>query len=77
MQSFQTVKKIYQTVSKFHTNFALLQCVSAYPSPLEDIHLNVINLYKEEFPDITIGYSGHEIGTHISVATVAMGAKVI
>jgi hypothetical protein len=33
-------------------------------------------MYKEEFPDIPIGYSGHEMGTAISVAAVALGAQV-
>jgi sialic acid synthase SpsE len=33
-------------------------------------------MYKQEFPDIPIGYSGHELGTAISVAAVAMGADV-
>nr|XP_023013223.1 sialic acid synthase [Leptinotarsa decemlineata] len=77
MQSFATVKEIYHIVSKYHKNFALLHCISAYPAPLEDINLNVINLFKSEFPDITIGYSGHELGTHISTAAVALGCKII
>ncbi|MEQ2282242.1 hypothetical protein AMECASPLE_038532, partial [Ameca splendens] len=33
--------------------------------------------YQKEFPDIPIGYSGHESGISISVAAVALGAKVI
>lgn len=33
--------------------------------------------YQKEFPDIPIGYSGHESGVSISVAAVALGAKVI
>ncbi|XP_057658886.1 sialic acid synthase [Diorhabda carinulata] len=77
MQNFVTVKQVYHLVSKYHKNFVFLHCVSAYPTPIEDINLNVINLFKSTFPDILIGYSGHELGTHISVAAVALGAKVI
>lgn len=33
--------------------------------------------YQKEFPDIPIGYSGHESGISISVAAVALGAKVL
>jgi hypothetical protein len=33
-------------------------------------------MYKQEFPDIPIGYSGHELGSAISVAAVALGAQV-
>lgn len=77
MQNFDTVRKIYDTVSKQHKNFALLHCISAYPAPYEDINLNVLQLFKSEFQDIPIGYSGHELGIHISTASVALGSKVI
>ena len=33
--------------------------------------------FKTEFPEIPIGYSGHECGTAISLAAVALGAKII
>ncbi|CAG9836850.1 unnamed protein product [Diabrotica balteata] len=77
MQSFETVEAIYKIVSKYHKNFALLHCVSSYPTPVDDINLSVINLYKEHFSDVFIGYSGHELGTHITAAAVALGAKII
>lgn len=77
MQEFETVKKIHATVSKYHKNFSLLHCISAYPTPHKEINLNVIKLYQQEFPDIIIGYSGHELGIHISTAAVALGSKVI
>nr|CAH7755435.1 unnamed protein product [Callosobruchus chinensis] len=77
MQSFETVKKIYNTVSKYHKDFALLHCISAYPTPSEDINLRVLKLYQQEFPGIEIGYSGHELGTDICLAAVALGSKII
>lgn len=76
MSTLQNVVNIYECVKKYHTNFALLHCVSAYPAPLEDINLNVIKLYQEKFPEIAIGYSGHELGVDISIAAVALGATV-
>lgn len=76
MTNFDTVECIYNTVSQYHKNFSLLHCVSSYPTPTGDINLNVINLYREKFPDIVIGYSGHELGTDICLAAVSMGAKV-
>lgn len=33
--------------------------------------------YKKAFPDIPIGYSGHESGISITVAAVALGAKIV
>lgn len=33
--------------------------------------------YQKEFPDIPIGYSGHESGISITLGAVALGAKVV
>ncbi len=55
--------------------FALLHCNSAYPAPECDIHLGYIKRLQE-IHDV-IGYSGHERGTAITIAAVALGAKVV
>lgn len=46
---------------------------------LEEIHSIsfLLKEYQKEFPDVPIGYSGHEQGICITVAAVAMGAKVV
>lgn len=54
----------------------LLKCTSAYPSPYEEINLKVIPHMSETFQCIT-GLSDHTMGTAVSVAGVAIGAKVI
>ncbi|XP_076258459.1 N-acetylneuraminic acid synthase isoform X3 [Rhynchophorus ferrugineus] len=77
MVGFKTVQSIYDLVSCYHKNFVLLHCTSAYPTLDEDVHLRVLKLYMKEFPDIPIGYSGHELGIHITTCAVALGAKVI
>lgn len=76
MQNFETVKKIYQIVSYYHKNFALLHCVSSYPVPVEEINLKILDLYHKTFPDVTLGYSGHEVGIAVTIAAVALGSKV-
>jgi N-acetylneuraminate synthase len=55
--------------------FALLHCNSAYPAPETDIQLGYLTRLAE-LHDL-IGYSGHERGTAISIAAVALGAKII
>ncbi|CAB1313174.1 unnamed protein product [Coregonus sp. 'balchen'] len=77
MQSMATMRRVYQTVKEHNQNFTILQCTSAYPLDPEDVNLCVIAEYQKEFPDIPIGYSGHERGISITVAAVAMGAKVV
>ena len=55
--------------------FALLHCNSAYPAPECDIQLGYITRLKQLHS--LIGYSGHERGIAITIAAVALGAKVI
>lgn len=57
-------------------NIALLHCVSAYPTASDEVGLRMLHRYREEFPGVMIGYSGHERGVCVSLAAVAMGAKV-
>lgn len=52
-----------------HTN-------SSYPSPLEELNLNVIPMLAERY-DCIVGYSGHEENLEPTVMAVTLGAKVI
>ncbi|MCK9281977.1 MAG: N-acetylneuraminate synthase family protein, partial [Melioribacteraceae bacterium] len=53
------------------------QSTSTYPCKLEELNLNVIKSYKEKYPHIPIGYSGHETGLAPSLAAVVLGATFI
>ena len=53
----------------------LLHCNSTYPTPFKDVNLRYMkSLQNLGFP---VGYSGHERGTLVPVAAVAMGAVVV
>ena len=77
MQDMETMYRVYSTVKQYHSNFAFLQCTSAYPVSSENVNLSVIQTYQHSFPDVVVGYSGHETGISISLAAVAMGARVV
>ncbi len=47
---------------------------SAYPCQVEDLNLRMIGTLKQRFPQIPIGYSGHEVGLAPTWAAVTMGA---
>lgn len=76
MADLDTVEVAHSTIKKHHSNFAMLHCVSSYPTPPQDVNLSVMQLYKSRFPGIPIGYSGHEKGIAIAIAAAALGAKV-
>lgn len=55
----------------------LLHCTSTYPSEHVELNLRSIKTLKDKFPDMPIGYSGHEIGLSTTIAAATLGACVI
>lgn len=58
------------------SQITLLHCSTDYPTPMSDVHLNVIPMLSSSF-QTTVGYSDHTLGIEVPVAAVALGAKVI
>ena len=58
-------------------NLLLAQSTSTYPCRLEELNLNVIKTYKDKFPGVPIGYSGHETGLAPTLAAIALGATFV
>ncbi|MDG9717899.1 N-acetylneuraminate synthase family protein [Streptomyces sp. DH24] len=58
-------------------NIVLLHATSTYPAKAEELNLRAINTLRKEFPNVPIGYSGHEIGLQTTVAAVALGACMV
>lgn len=52
----------------------LYHCVSTYPARSDELNLRGIQTLKQEFPDIPIGYSGHEVGVATTVMAAVLGA---
>ncbi|MBO6605874.1 N-acetylneuraminate synthase [Psychroserpens sp.] len=54
----------------------VLHCNTEYPTPMHDVNLHAMNTIKNAF-DVKVGYSDHTLGIEVSVAAVALGAKLI
>ena len=55
----------------------IAHATSTYPCPVEQLNLRMIQTLKRRFPDVPIGYSGHETGLAPTWAAVAMGATFV
>ncbi len=74
-----TESEIYKTISflkKNHAQFILLHCNSTYPTPFKDVNLNYLTRLAK-ISNVLVGYSGHERGWAVPIASIALGAKVI
>jgi len=55
-------------------NLLIAHATSTYPCKVEELNLRVINTLQSKYPDIPIGYSGHEVGLAPTWAAVTLGA---
>ncbi len=75
MSTHTEIKESVNFLKNIKADFALLHCNSTYPAPTRDINL----LYMKQLRkyNVIVGYSGHERGIAVSLAAVALGAKII
>jgi N,N'-diacetyllegionaminate synthase len=77
MSSIGEVEKAYYTLLEAGApSVTILHCTSNYPAPLDSVNLKAMNTLAKVF-NAEVGYSDHTEGIEVSIAAVAMGAKVI
>jgi N-acetylneuraminate synthase len=72
MSTMEQINKAVSFMDK--NNLMIAHATSAYPCKNEELNLKMIETLKRKFPDIPIGYSGHEVGLAPTWAAVALGA---
>ncbi len=55
----------------------LCHATSTYPAKPSELNLRMIHTLQAEFPNVPIGYSGHETGLQTTLAAVALGATFV
>ena len=76
--SMDHIDNLVSLFSHRHINFAIMHCVSIYPTPNNKLELNSIQILKNRYPNITIGFSTHECPENTNVIRVAyaLGARM-
>ncbi len=60
----------------FNKNLCLMHCQSSYPAPVNSLNLKYLLRLKEIFPNLILGYSGHELEYHVCLTALGLGATV-
>jgi sialic acid synthase len=71
------VRRACDAILPLNENVALLQCSSIYPAGPQDLNLSVISTYRDTFPGLVVGFSGHDDGPELSWVAYTLGARVI
>jgi len=82
MITIDQIKNILLFITKIWEKFQIneqicvLHCTAAYPTPLEEVNLSVIQSLQKKL-NCTVGYSDHTIGIDAAALSVAFGARVV
>jgi len=77
MSTQKDIDGTIKLLNKYHTkiDYCLLHCNSTYPAPFKGLNLSYMaNLAKY---NKLIGYSGHERGIAVTLASIGFGARII
>jgi sialic acid synthase SpsE/sugar phosphate isomerase/epimerase len=77
MSSEDEIRRTLAFLAEHEPRYALFHCVSTYPAAPEEINLRFMSVLKEWSGGAPVGYSGHDTGIAISLAAVAMGARLL
>ncbi|HRE56370.1 MAG TPA: N-acetylneuraminate synthase family protein [Candidatus Kapabacteria bacterium] len=70
-----TMEEITEAIDSLDTSALLIaHSTSSYPCKIEELNLNMIRTLRSLYPDIPIGYSGHEVGLAPTWSAVTLGA---
>jgi len=77
MSTLNEIEKAVKIFKKYKCPFELMHSHSAYPMPLKEANLKVIETLRKKFK-CNVGYSGHEVAGYIVCLTATMlGASSI
>ena len=73
-----TEEEINRAVEELGSNNLLIaHATSTYPCKIEELNLKYITILKKLYPNVPIGYSGHEVGLAPTIAAVVLGATFV
>ncbi len=73
-----TMEQIRASVDVLGTeDLVIMHATSTYPCEPDELNLRMIETLRKEFPDVPIGYSGHEVGLVTTAVAVALGACMV
>lgn len=75
MSTMEQIRKGVEIAGE--TDLVLMHCTSTYPCEPEELNLKMVDTLRREFPNIPVGYSGHEVGLVPSAVAVAFGACMV
>ncbi len=76
--SIREIDRLVSFLEHRYVHFAIMHCVSIYPTPEDKLDLLTITEMRERYPEIVIGFSTHEDPNNTGVIKVAytLGSRI-
>lgn len=76
MSYVEELDAVVEMVKKNGNDLTVLQCTSSYPTPPEQIGLNMLSFFRERY-NCKVGLSDHSGTVYAGIAAVVLGANVV
>jgi len=75
--SLEEIDKVVMFLEHREKKFILMHCVAEYPTAIDNLQLNQIDLLKQRYPQIEIGYSTHEAPDNFDSIKIAIAKGAV
>jgi N-acetylneuraminate synthase len=76
MSTYAEIANCVNVLENYDLDYAILQCTSMYPTPLEKVGLNVLTYLQKTF-NCPIGLSDHSGLIISSISSIVLGASIV
>jgi len=74
--ALKDIDKVVSFLQHRGKDFAIMHCVGEYPTPDGNLNINRINILKDRYPGLRIGFSTHENPSNVDVVKMAIAKGV-
>ncbi len=71
--SLDDIDKVVTFFEHRNKDFCLMHCVGEYPTKESNLELNQIDILRQRYPEVPIGYSTHEYPNNFDAIKIAIG----
>lgn len=75
--NMEDVVRAHDAIMPINSQLCILQCTSMYPCSYETMNLKVIETFRDRFPNVVIGLSGHDNGIAMGLVAYMLGANIV
>lgn len=76
MSSYEMTDRAVQWMNQRKMDYALFQCTTKYPTPVNEIGLNVMDEFRKRY-DCPVGLSDHSANINVPLLAMARGADLL